>query len=58
MGKSKLVAIRMDEDMIARLEQHADRMAELIPAQKFTRADAARALIEEGLRGAEKKRRR
>jgi hypothetical protein len=38
-------AIRLADDMLARIDRHRDRMADAVPGVKFTRADAVRALL-------------
>ena len=49
MAKTEQVAIRMEEELLARIDAHVGAMGEQMPGATFTRADAIRALILKGL---------
>lgn len=58
MAKSEQLAIRMDEDLVARIDAHMEQMQALMPGVKMTRADAIRALILKALGPEEKPKRK
>lgn len=49
MAKTEQVAIRMEEELLARIDAHVGVMGEQMPGASFTRADAIRALLLKGL---------
>jgi hypothetical protein len=53
MAKTEQVAIRMEEELLARIDAHVGVMGEQMPGASFTRADAMRALILKGLGASE-----
>jgi hypothetical protein len=49
------LTLRTDPSLLKRLDAHADRLNAATPGSTFTRADAARILLLEGLTRAEKR---
>lgn len=47
--RTKQAAVRFTEEMLARLDRYAERLAARNPGMTITRADALRTLVAEGL---------
>jgi metal-responsive CopG/Arc/MetJ family transcriptional regulator len=52
MDKSKQMGLRLPQELIDRLDQYVDKLREELPGVEFTRSDAIRTLIEQGLQKA------
>jgi metal-responsive CopG/Arc/MetJ family transcriptional regulator len=52
MDKSKQMGLRLPQELIDRLDQYVDKLGEELPGVEFTRSDAIRTLIEQGLQKA------
>lgn len=50
---TKQVAFRLEEELLARLDRYAERLAAENPGMRFTRADALRVLLTRALDEAE-----
>ncbi len=48
-AKTKVITWRLPEDILERLDRHADRMTAASPGLSFTRSDAARVVLCKGL---------
>jgi predicted DNA-binding protein len=53
MGDTKMTAFRLPVELIARLDTHAKRLGTKFPGMTFTRADALKTLVTQGLDQAE-----
>ena len=51
--KTQQVAFRLEEDLLARVDAHAEKMAAMMPGVNVTRADAVRALLTQALSAAQ-----
>lgn len=53
-SKTVQVAFRLDPELVARLDRHAERMSEAMPGLTFSRVDALKALLVPALDAAER----
>jgi hypothetical protein len=56
MGKTTLVAFRLENDLLKRIDAYAKRLEEETPGIKLARADAVRAILLRGLEELEQSR--